>query len=134
MRRFLLLFLSFFLFLACSTDKDVEDYATELTVASERILNCDVFTYGRPSLLVKEPGDKTWRRIPGILGFDYKRGYEYKLKVRVHMTPDLMDAPDREYTLVKIVGKDEKQSEDLPAGWTKWDDEWDGQRIPCKRE
>ena len=134
MRRFLLLFLSFFLFLACSTDKDEEDYATELTVASERILNCDVFTYGRPYLLVKEPGDKTWRRIPGILGFDYKRGYEYKLKVRVHMTPDLMDAPDREYTLVKIVGKDEKQSGDLPAVWTKWDDEWNGQRIPCKRE
>ena len=120
--------------MGCASDEEEGDYVTELTVASERVLDCDVFTYGRASLLVREPGDKSWRHVPGISAFDYERGYEYTLVVKVHMTPDLMDAPDREYTLVKIVGKDEKQSGDLPAGWTKWDDEWNGQRIPCKRE
>ena len=134
MNKLLLSVLLAFLFMGCASDEEEGDYVTELTVASERVLDCDVFTYGRASLLVREPGDKSWRHVPGISAFDYERGYEYTLVVKVHMTPDLMDAPDREYTLVKIVGKDEKQSGDLPAGWTKWDDEWNGQRIPCKRE
>jgi hypothetical protein len=132
MRQYLLLLFSFFLFLTCSSDEEEGDYVTVLTVASERVLDCDVFTYGRASLLVREPGDKSWRKVPGVIGFDYERGYEYTLKVKVHMTPELMDAPDREYTLEQLVGKEEKLSENLPGGWTKWEEEWNGKRIPCR--
>ena len=132
MNKLLLSVLLAFLFIGCASDEEEGDYVTELTVASERVLDCDVFTYGRASLLVKEPGDKSWRKVPGVIGFDYERGYEYMLKVKVHMTPELMDAPDREYTLEQLVGKEEKLSENLPGGWTKWEEEWDGKRIPCR--
>ena len=68
-------------------------------------------------LLVKEEGAPDWTYFyDRIDGFDYEKGYEYVVKVRVDEVENPpMDASSKSYSLVKVVDKQKKNSENLPV-------------------
>lgn len=97
---------------ACARDKgDIRTW----TVASET-RSC-VGVGPQTCLLIKEEEDPDWTYFyDRIDGFDYEKGYEYIVKVRVSDVENPpMDASSKSYSLVKIVDKQKKNSENLPV-------------------
>ncbi len=68
-------------------------------------------------LLVKEEGAPDWTYFyDRIDGFDYEKGYEYVVKVQIDEVENPpMDASSKSYSLVKVVDKQKKNSENLPV-------------------
>lgn len=72
-------------------------------------------------LLVKEEGAPDWTYFyDRIDGFDYQKGYEYVVEVRVDDVENPpMDASSKSYSLIKVVDKQKKDSEGLPVERTQ---------------
>lgn len=104
--------LSLFAVLLFGCDKD--DQEMILVVASEK---GTCHTIGDFSCyVVKDKGSDIWRYMPeSISGFEYETGYEYTIKVSVHNIKNPpQDASSKEYTLIEIISKEKKDSENLP--------------------
>ena len=110
MRILVFLSMSLFLLMASCGGGDTSKY----TVASQ---NADCIGVGRQKcLLVKKGNAKEWEYFySNIEGFDYEPGYEYVIEVR-ETTEENVPADDSSirYTLVKVISKTEKTSENLP--------------------
>ena len=92
----------------CAGDKEV------ITVASE---TADCTGVGpQKCLLVKRNGSTGWEFwYSGIEGFDYEKGYEYKLKIRREKIENpAADQSSLKYVLVKVISKTQKVSENMP--------------------
>ena len=98
-------------FFACAGAK--EDIRT-WTIASETRSCTGVGP--QACLLVKEEDTPDWTYFyDRIDGFDYQKGYEYVVKVRVaEVENPPMDASSKSYSLVKVVDRQKKDSEGLP--------------------
>jgi hypothetical protein len=121
MKRIMLLLLACFvttsLFFCCNplSDNDVKtekvEYVT-LTVAPNTVLVYPFQHDGNPTdyLLVVENGKTRHLPLGWIDGFNYEKGYEYKLKVK-KITPihDIQDAPRSFYYLIEILSKNKEE-------------------------
>ena len=111
-KKLILLFGSVILFCSCKKDDTVVIF---YTVASEQ-----VYRYGAfgevPYFVVKEKNDSDWKVLrDGIQGFDYERGYEYRVMVnKIHVREPMQDASSIEYHLLCVISKTLKDSENLP--------------------
>lgn len=107
-----ILFFSLILF-SCS-ENDLISSEKTLIVASTKA-DCVGLDYQK-CLLVKENETENWQYFyDSINGFSYQEGYEYVIKVsekRIENPPQ--DASSLETTLVEVVSKIEKTSENLP--------------------
>ena len=110
MRFFSLLLVLSLLVISCAKDKNVFRYI----VASEKG-DC-VGVAPRKCLLVKKGDAIEWTNFySNIEGFEYKPGHEYVLDVKEEkLDPVPADASSIKFTLVKVVSKKEKRSENLP--------------------
>lgn len=85
-----------------------------LTVASE---TRDCYGVGiRQCMLVKHNAAEPWTFFYGnIEGFEYEPGYEYVLEVKTEKVENPpADASSLKYSLVKIVSREKKTSENMP--------------------
>lgn len=91
-----------------------------LTVAS-KMLPGVLFSCGSNYLTdvyaVKVGDSDKWSQFGPISGFDYTEGYEYEIKIRETSYLDYrMGEPAwTEYDLIKVISKEKKDSEGLPA-------------------
>lgn len=96
-------------FAACSSGK------TEKLIVASETRTC----YGvgkQQCMLVKSEKSEPWTFFYGnIVGFDYESGYEYVLNVRKEEVKNPpQDASSLKYTLVKVVSKERRTSENMP--------------------
>ena len=99
-----------------------ESWEETLTVASEKC----IYPSGYALFYIKKDSGAQWEMFDdSIKGFDYEPGYEYVIVVKVTMTPEPPeDAPDRTYSLVRIVSKEKKDS-DVPVYENPtWEERW----------
>ena len=65
--------------------------------------------------------DGRWEPWYSIEGFDYEEGFEYEIKVRVKPVKNPpMGGSNRTMSLIKVVSKVEKQTDDCPR--QSWDE------------
>lgn len=112
----LCIFLSVFL---CSCNKDTNSYEESTwterwVIASETVRH----PYGPAHQLcywIKRDDNPVWTlENANLIGFEHESGYEYLVDVKVKKIKDpLEDAPDRTYTLIRIISKEKKDS-DIP--------------------
>ncbi len=97
-----------FSFLTSCKDNEIESYDEILVVASEVVVKNEGSAYW-----VKRKGSTTWEMMHSqILNFDYERGYEYVIEVRVTENKDYgPDQSSHNYSLLKILSKEKKDSE-----------------------
>ena len=108
----LLLTTIFLLFSSCNLDE--ENIEKTIIVASAKA-DC-VGAFPQECLLVKENEQQNWEYFyDSILGFTYEEGFEYVLIVseKEIMNPP-QDASSIQTTLIRLVSKIEKSSENLP--------------------
>jgi hypothetical protein len=100
-----------FAMLACSSDLQTVEY----TIASQTA-NC-IGEALQKCLLVKKAGITEWQYFYSpIEGFTHEDGYEYVLEIREEKRENPpADASSIKYTLVKMISKTKKTSENLPA-------------------
>ena len=83
-------------------------------IASERYLSPDGGRFLKGVWLIsRESPEAEWGIFNDreVTGFEYERGYEYVIKVKVYPVPAYMESPYPEYRLVKIISKVKKDSE-----------------------
>ncbi len=99
--------------LSCNDNNLITPEKT-LIVAS-KLGDCVGLDYQK-CLLVKETETENWQYFYGsIIGFEYQEGFEYVIKVserKIENPPE--DGPSIETTLLEIISKTEKTSENLP--------------------
>lgn len=120
----LILLLCIFSFIGCDNDdeegKKVTDYKEyALTIASEKVpgvLWSDGFNYLSDVYAVKKENVQEWESLGFIDGFEFEKGYEYKIKISETSYLDYrMGQPAwTEYSLLEIISKDKKDSESIP--------------------
>jgi hypothetical protein len=113
-----LIFLIAIIFIS-SCNKDYKVYpAKEYTVASERGCCAAEYNIWEPYFFVKEKGKSTWDKYDNIQGFDYERGYEYRIKaekIKDMSLAKIADGPSPIYLrLVKVLSSEKKDTEGLP--------------------
>jgi len=112
----ILLILSLSIFLSCSNDDD--DVKTiQMKVASNTIIVNDVISNLEVErLLLWDEINNRWQIITEtISGFSYEKGYEYILKVKsTKIKNPPMDISNIRYTLIEVISKVKKDSENLP--------------------
>ncbi|MCD8182061.1 MAG: DUF4377 domain-containing protein [Bacteroides sp.] len=121
--KYILLLLSFlFVFAGCSKDDNQKDKIITLTIASEKRMGYISWSsYVGPCYLVKDVGSDQWLFFRQyIKGFDpyYEEGYEYVVELNWHIDSFDSSLADQEldsYSLRKIISKEKKDSENLPA-------------------
>lgn len=106
----LLLTLFAFLAIACCKTNNTEKF----TIASE--LGDCIGVAPMKCFFVKKEGKTDWEFMyDSIEGFEYEPGYEYVVEVKKEVIENLpADRSAFKYTLVKIVSRKEKASENLP--------------------
>ena len=120
----LLLFLYIVSFFSCNNDeieeKKIIDYREYvLTVASEKLPGI-VTSCGSSHLTevyaVKKGDSKEWEALLAVAGFEYKPGYEYKIRISEtsYLDYNMGEPAWTEYELLEIISKEEKSSENLP--------------------
>lgn len=120
----LALLLYSFSFIGCSNDdeeegKKVTDYKElVLTVASKKIPGIIMEGNSVVSELyaVKKEQTDEWTAYGGIAGFEYEKGYEYKIKVSetTYLDYAMGDPAWTERGLLEVISKEQKESEGLP--------------------
>ncbi|WP_373201263.1 DUF4377 domain-containing protein [Phocaeicola vulgatus] len=121
--RALTLLLCALSFIGCSNDDEegrkVTDYKElVLTVASNEVpgvlLNGHNFV--SEVYAVKKEQTDEWIAYGNIAGFEYEKGYEYKIKVSetTYLDYTIGDPSCTERELLEVISKDKKESEDLP--------------------
>lgn len=103
----------FMLIISCEKNNlDVNEKT--LMIASTKV-DC-VGVAPQKCLLTKEVGAENWGYFySSIAGFNYEEGFEYKILIsekEIENPPQ--DASSKEYTLIKVISKVEKTSENLP--------------------
>ncbi len=96
------------IFIVSCKDNETKSYNETLVVASEVVFKNEGMAYW-----VKRNGSTTWEMMyPLIKNFDYERGYEYVIEVKVQ--ENIEPGPDQSshnYTLIKLISKEKKDSE-----------------------
>lgn len=119
----LALLLCAFSFIECSNDDEEDRKVTNykelvLTVASKKIPG--IITEGNSVVselyaVKKEQADE-WIAYGGIAGFEYEKGYEYKIKVSetTYLDYAMGDPAWTERDLLEVISKEQKEAEELP--------------------
>ena len=100
------------LFSSCNLD---EENSEKTVIVASAKKDC-VGAFPQECLLIKENEQENWQYFyDGILGFTYEEGFEYILVVSENeiINPP-QDVSSIETTLIKIISKIEKTSENLP--------------------
>jgi len=100
-------------FVSCSDDDD-ETKVFDVTISSVQKVYDGDFVFS--PYFGKQEGDNTWKPFDYIYGFEHEEGYEYVLKVKQEKHPnrDMADAPMYKYTLLEVLSKVKKESENIP--------------------
>ena len=103
--------------LICGTSSCKDDLGTKeeltLIVASKKTVDTRT-TYYMPYFVKYYPLDD-WHYFSPIEGFEHEKGYEYTIRVLKEYKGMIMEVePYYEYTLLEIISKIEKDSENLP--------------------
>ena len=112
LKLFAILFALFTLSTLSSCEKEQRVFVYH--IASERYLSPDQGRFMKGVWLIsRENPEAEWGIFHdrGVSGFEYERGYEYVIKVKVYPVPAYMESPYPEYRLVKIINKVKKDSE-----------------------
>ena len=119
-----MLFLFTFTFISCDKEDEegrkITDYKEYvLTVASE--MRPGLMLAEGPDFLkevypVKKENSEEWETLSNIDGFEFEKGYEYKIKISETSYLDYrMGQPAwTEYDLLEVISKEKKNSEELP--------------------
>lgn len=120
----LILFLFTFAFISCDKEDEegrkITDYKEYvLTVASE--MRPGLMLAEGPDFLkevypVKKENSEEWETLSNVDGFEFEKGYEYKIKISETGYLDYrMGQPAwTEYDLLEVISKEKKNSEELP--------------------
>lgn len=131
MKNIIVCIISIFCFISCENN-DLTETETTLFIASKTI-NC-IGMMPSNCLLIKEKKEKNWEAFYStIKGFSYEEGFEYELlvsKKEIENPPE--DASSIQYTLLEIVSKIAKTSDNLLIG--NWSEPiYDGEQITFTR-
>ncbi len=118
----LMLFLCAFSLISCSNEdeegKKVTDYKElVLTVASKKALGVlDGNNFVSEVYAVKDEQADEWTAYGDIAGFEYEKGYEYKIKVSetTYLDYSMGDPAWTERDLLEVISKEQKDSKGLP--------------------
>ena len=119
------------LLLVCSCSK-----REEMIIASELRLPEMFSDWEIPMYLYKTSySQENWDwliRKGAIKGFEHEYGYEYRIVARYHKGPKpdkdlIVDTPTDYYTLIQVISKEKKQSENLPGKRSPYLDYGDGE-------
>lgn len=123
MKKLLSFCLLFASVLSCNEDKhgrQIIGYKEYIvTVASTKLPGIP-FSYGSDFITdvyaVKIENSNEWELLPGINGFDYEEGNEYRLRISEtdYLDYSMGDPAWTEYDLLEILSKERKDSENLP--------------------
>ncbi len=120
----LILFLFTFAFISCDKEDEEGRKITDnkeyvLTVASE--MRPGLMLAEGPDFLkevypVKKENSEEWETLSNVDGFEFEKGYEYKIKISETGYLDYrMGQPAwTEYDLLEVISKEKKNSEELP--------------------
>jgi hypothetical protein len=119
MKRDFIFVLALTLSMLTACDKYCDRYKEsifEMTVASTTIKGMDPESnLERECLLVKYDGHTNWEAFgASILGFDYVKGYEYRLLLKMIPIKNPIGYYRASYTLIEIISMIEKESEIPP--------------------
>lgn len=120
----IILFLLTFTFISCNKEDEegrkITDYKEYvLTVASEMkpgVIWSDGYNYLKEVYPVKKENTEDWEALGYIDGFEFKKGYEYKIKISEtsYLDHSMGQPAWTEYDLLDVLSKEEKKSENLP--------------------
>lgn len=109
------LLFSLFLFTSCEGEENSSVQQKTYIVASKRI-DCQGVAI-QMCFLIKEKNQENWQNFySSIIGFSYEEGFEYELLVderNIENPPQ--DSSSLEYTLINVISKIEKTSDNLPT-------------------
>lgn len=121
---FLMLFQLTFSFISCDQEDEegriITDYKEYvLTVASEMkpgVMWSEGYNYLKEVYPVKKENAENWEALGYIDGFEFEKGYEYKIKISEtsYLDHSMGQPAWKEYDLLDILSKEEKKSENLP--------------------
>lgn len=119
-----MLFLLTFTFISCDKENEegrkITDYKEYvLTVASEMkpgVMWSDGYNYLKEVYPVKKENTEEWEALGYIDGFEFEKGYEYKIKISEtsYLDHSMGQPAWTEYDLLEIIYKEKKGSEGLP--------------------
>lgn len=106
----LLLFL-FIILASCSNN----NHNNETLIIASKQGDC-VGVAPQKCLLIKASSSQNWEYFYGSIdGFNYEPGYEYTIEIgKENIDNPPADGSSIKYKLVKVISKEEKQSEGLP--------------------
>lgn len=109
-----LLFLTIFTMITSCENNEISSIEKTLVIASQKV-NC-VGLITQKCLLVKESNSQNWTYFyDNIFGFNYEEGFEYVIIVsEKEIDNPPQDASSIKTSLVKIISKVIKNSENLP--------------------
>lgn len=120
----LILFLCIFGFIGCDNKDEEGEKVTDykeyaLTIASKKIPGVcwsDGFNYLSDVYAVKKENAQEWESLGFIDGFEFEKGYEYKIKISEtsYLNHDMEQHAWTEYSLLEIISKDKKDSDGVP--------------------
>lgn len=120
----LTLFLFTFIFISCDKDNEEERKVTDykeyvLILASEMkpgVMWAEGADFLKELYPVKKENSEEWETLSYIDGFEFEKGYEYKIKISETSYLDYrMGQPAwTEYDLLEVISKEKKNSEGLP--------------------
>ena len=120
----LILFLCIFGFIGCDNEDEegekvigYKEYT--LTIASKkfpRVCGTDGFYYLSDVYAIKKENAQEWDSLRFIDGFEFEKGYEYKIKVSEtnYLNHRKGQPAWTEYSLLEIISKDKKASDAVP--------------------
>ncbi len=119
-----MLFLLTFTFISCDKENEegrkITDYKEYvLTVASEMkpgVMWSDGYNYLKEVYPVKKENTEEWEALGYIDGFEFEKGYEYKIRISEtsYLDHSMGQPAWTEYDLLEVLSKEKKDSEDLP--------------------
>lgn len=109
-----LIILSTLLFTSCNKD----DFMIEtIIIASEKAIGTEPSGLSkRDYFLIKQKTSAKWEYLAqDIQGFEYEKGYEYTLRVKIQtIKKPKEDQYPESYILLEVLSKEKKHSENLP--------------------
>lgn len=114
LKSILIIFITVLSFSSCEDSENILPLEKTYIVASKRV-NCQAEGVQK-CYIIKEKGTQNWQYFySSIIGFSYTEGFEYELLIsEKEIDNPPQDASSIEYTLLKVISKIEKTSENLP--------------------
>ncbi|MCL7762158.1 DUF4377 domain-containing protein [Polaribacter sp. Z014] len=106
--------LLFFTIISCEHNNDDDLNYKTLIIASTKV-DC-VGVDPQKCLLIREVDKQNWEYFyDSIIGFNYEEGFEFEILIsEEEIENSLQDASSIKTTLIKVISKIEKTSENLP--------------------